>query len=128
MTVTSRAEFGRLGAQRRAQRRSGIWIDAYRRLRKNPLSMAATILTLALLLIALFAPVIAPYPYDQPHFGSSWVFPFTDARFILGTDSLGRDMLSRLIYGGRVSLLVGVGAEFISLVVGVPLGAIAGLR
>jgi len=128
MTLASRASFGRLGAERRAQRRSGIWLDAYRRLRKNKLALAATGLTLGLMLLALLAPVLAPYPYDQPHFGSSWVFPFRDARYILGTDSLGRDMLSRLIYGGRVSLLVGVGAELISLVVGVPLGALAGLR
>lgn len=128
MTVATRSSFGRLGAERRAQRRAGIWFDAYRRLRKNKLAVGATGLTTGLLLIALLAPVIAPYPYDQPHFGSSWVFPFRDPRFILGTDSLGRDMLSRLIYGGRVSLLVGVGAELISLVVGIPLGALAGLR
>jgi oligopeptide transport system permease protein len=128
VTELSRASFGRLGAERRAQRRAGIWLDAFRRLRKNKLSLAATGLTLALVLIALLAPVIAPYPYDQPHFGSSWVFPFTNAQFILGTDSLGRDMLTRLMYGGQVSLLVGVGAELISLIVGIPLGALAGLR
>src|SRR6266542_4565642 len=128
MTVGSRASFGRLGAQRRAQRRSSMWLDAFRRLRKNKLALAATGLTLGRVLVAVLAPIIAPYPYDQPHFGSSWVFPFRDSRFILGTDSLGRDMLSRLMYGGQVSLLVGVGAELISLVVGVPLGALAGLR
>src|SRR5437868_9674473 len=109
MTAVDRASFGRMGAERRAQRRAGIWFDAYRRLRKNKLALAATGLTVVLLLVALLAPIIAPYPYDQPHFGSSWVFPFKDGRYILGTDSLGRDMLSRLMYGGRVSLLVGLG-------------------
>jgi ABC-type dipeptide/oligopeptide/nickel transport system permease subunit len=128
MTVESRVGFGRLGAERRAQRRTGVWYDAYRRLRKNKLALAATALTGALLFIALLAPVVAPYPYDQPHFGSTWIFPFTDSRFVLGTDGLGRDMLSRLIYGGRVSLAVGVGAELLCVLVGVPLGALAGLR
>jgi ABC-type dipeptide/oligopeptide/nickel transport system permease subunit len=128
MTVASRVGFGRLGAERRAQRRTGVWYDAYRRLRKNKLALAATALTGGLLFVALLAPVVAPYPYDQPHFSSTWIFPFTDSRFVLGTDGLGRDMLSRLIYGGRVSLAVGVGAELLCVLVGVPLGALAGLR
>lgn len=128
MTVASRVSFGRVGAERRAQRRTGVWYDAFRRLRKNKLALAATGLTLTLLLLALLAPIVAPYPYDQPHFDSTWVFPFTDPRFILGTDGLGRDMLDRLIYGGRVSLAIGVGAELLCVLIGVPLGALAGLR
>ncbi|MBV9358324.1 MAG: ABC transporter permease [Chloroflexi bacterium] len=128
MTIASRVSFGRIGAERRAQRRTGVWYDAFRRLRKNRLALAATGLTLALLLAALFAPIVAPYPYDEPHFDSTWVFPFTDSRFILGTDGLGRDMLSRLIYGGRVSLAVGIGAELLCVLIGIPLGALAGLR
>lgn len=128
MTIASRVSFGRVGAERRAQRRTGVWYDAFRRLRKNRLALAATGLTFGLLLIAVFAPIVAPYPYDEPHFDSAWVFPFTDSRFILGTDGLGRDMLSRLIYGGRVSLAVGVGAELLCVLIGVPLGALAGLR
>jgi len=131
VAIEGRQTFGRLGAYRRAQRaqrRAGVWIDAFRRLRKNKLALVCTGLVLFLVFITVFADFIAPYPYDQPHFGHSWVFPFRDSNFILGTDSLGRDMLSRLIHGGRVSLLVGLGAQLIALAVGVPLGVVAALQ
>jgi oligopeptide transport system permease protein len=128
MIEQSKESFGRLGAQRRAQRRAGFWFNAYRRLAKNKLALACTGLVLFLLLMSIFADIIAPYPYDEPHFDDGWLFPFQDARYILGTDSLGRDFLSRLIYGGRVSLLVGIGAQMLGLIIGLPLGLLAGLR
>jgi ABC-type dipeptide/oligopeptide/nickel transport system permease subunit len=128
LSAAERASFGRLGAQRRTQRRGGTWVDAWRRLRKNKLAVAATILVIGLLLMAVFADVLAPYPYDQPHFSDTWRFPFTTWQYPLGTDNLGRDMLSRLIYGGRISLLVGIGAQAVALAVGVPLGLLAATR
>ena len=128
MVEQTKESFGRLGAQRRAQRRAGLWYDAYQRLSKNKLALACTGLVLGLLLMSIFADVIAPYPYDEAHFADGWLFPFQDARYPLGTDSLGRDMLSRLIYGGRVSLAVGIGAELLGLIIGLPLGLLAGLR
>lgn len=126
--VSARESFGRLGARRRALRRSGTWADGVRRLRQNKLAVVATILVLCLLLMAVFANVLAPYPYDQPHFSDTWRFPFTSWKYPLGTDNLGRDMLSRLIYGGRISLLVGIGAQAVALAVGVPLGLLAAAR
>jgi len=128
MVEQTKESFGRLGAQRRAQRRSGLWFNAYHRLAKNKLSVVCTVLVLFLLFMSIFANFIAPYPYDEAHFKDPYIFPFKDARYILGTDSLGRDELSRLIYGGRVSLFVGIGAQLLALLIGLPLGLLAGLR
>jgi ABC-type dipeptide/oligopeptide/nickel transport system permease subunit len=77
-----------------------------------------------LLLVALFAPWIAPYPYDEVDFGAITQPP--SAEHWLGTDSLGRDVLSRLIYGTRVSLSVAVVAQLVILLIGVPLGMLSG--
>lgn len=120
--------FGRLGAQRRAQRRSGLWINAWRRFRKNKLAVVASLAVVALTLIAVFADVIAPYSYQKPHYGEEWLLPLENPKYLLGTDELGRDMLSRLIYGGRVSLMIGLAAQIVSVLVGVPLGVVAGAR
>jgi len=120
--------FGHLRAERRSQRRSGLWVDAYRRYRKNRLAIVATVTVIVLVLVAIFADVIAPYSYRQPHYGDEWLFPFENPKYLLGTDDQGRDLLSRLIYGGRVSLIVGIAAQLVALVVGVPLGVVAGLR
>ena len=128
MVEQTKESFGRLGAQRRSQRRAGLWYDAYHRISKNKLALACTGLVFALLLMSIFADVIAPYPYDEPHFDDGWLFPFQNAKYPLGTDSLGRDILSRLIHGGRVSLAVGIGAELLGLIIGLPLGLLAGLR
>lgn len=101
-----------------------LWGHAWRRLLRNKLAVAGGSAVVCLALLALAAEVIAPYHYTTPNFGRSfelpsWEFPF-------GTDQLGRDMLSRMIYGARVSMTVGVVAEAIVLVIGVPLGTVAG--
>jgi ABC-type dipeptide/oligopeptide/nickel transport system permease subunit len=104
--------------------------SAWRRMRRMPVGMASGVILLAIVLVALFAPLIAPYdPYDgeivnrlkppiwEP--GGTW-------NYVLGTDQIGRDLLSRLIYGARVSLMAGFFSMVISLVIGVPLGILAG--
>lgn len=101
-----------------------LWQNAWRRLRKNKLAVAGGVAVLLLALLAIFADVIAPYHYTTVNFGRNYEFPSRD--FWLGTDHLGRDMLSRIIYGARVSMFVGCVAEMIVLSIGVPLGAIAG--
>jgi len=68
--------------------------------------------------------VVAPYPYDKPNYSAISQFPSRD--FPMGTDLTGRDMLSRMIYGAQVSMLVGLGAQVIVFLIGVPIGAIAG--
>lgn len=84
--------------------------------------------TIVALLIALaaLAPVIAPYPFDGMSLLNRFKPP--SAQFWFGTDEYGRDVLSRTLYGARLSLIIGFGATVISLVIGVPLGLIAGFK
>ncbi len=102
---------------------------AWKRLRKHKLAMASMSVLIALILVAIFAPYLAPYdPVRQPRGENlrAQYFQQPSAQHWLGTDDLGRDVLSRLIYGSRVSLLVGFVAAFSSVLVGTILGAIAG--
>jgi ABC-type dipeptide/oligopeptide/nickel transport system permease subunit len=103
----------------------GLWSDAWRRLRRNKAAIVGLVAIVLLGLVALFADLLAPYPYDQQNIQS--VFrPVGTPGFLLGTDQLGRDLLSRLIHGTRISLGVAVLAQAIVLLVGVPVGLIAG--
>jgi peptide/nickel transport system permease protein len=106
----------------------GLWRDAWFRLRHNPGAIVGACFVSAFVVIAVFAPLIAPdRPLDQNLLlvangccpGPSW-------HHLLGVDQLGRDELSRLIYGTRFSLLIGVVAVTVGLSIGVVLGAIAG--
>ena len=98
--------------------------DALRRLRKNRLAMAGLVVVITLALVAIFAEALAPYPYTKTNFGRITEGPTRDYPF--GTDQIGRDLLSRMIYGARVSMLVGLGAQFIVVMLGVPIGALSG--
>lgn len=100
------------------------WLDVWRRLRRNKLAMVGMFIVLVLVLIAIFADQIAPYAYDEEDFRNRMLFPCAEHPF--GTDNQGRDILSRVIYGGRISLLVSVMGVTISLTVGSLLGAVAG--
>ena len=103
---------------------SSLWRDAWRRLIRNRLAVAGGITVALLCLVAVLADVLAPQPYAKANFGSIYEFPSRE--FPLGTDQLGRDVLSRMIYGARVSMLVGLGSQVIVLLIGVPMGAVAG--
>src|SRR5262250_2424225 len=103
---------------------SSLWRDAWRRLLRNKLAVAGGITVVILCLVAIFANVLAPQSYTKANFGAIYQFPSRE--YPLGTDQLGRDVLSRLIYGARVSMLVGLGSQVIVLLIGVPLGAVAG--
>jgi ABC-type dipeptide/oligopeptide/nickel transport system permease subunit len=105
-------------------RGSSLYRDAWRRLIRNKLAVAGGVTVILLCLVAIFADVLTPYPYAKPNFGKIYEFPSRE--FPLGTDQLGRDVLSRMIYGARVSMLVGLGAQIIIVLIGVPMGAIAG--
>lgn len=87
-------------------------------------------IVLCLLVIALFAPLIAPFDPLLDHPGAENLAPlsFNGAHFWLGTDQLGRDLLSRLIYGSRYCLIMGVLAVALAAVIGVPLGLLAGFN
>lgn len=90
-----------------------------------PLLVGAAIVTV-LLVTAVFAPWIAPFPFDEIHVRDRLTGP--TLRYLAGTDEYGRDVFSRLLIGSQLSLLLGVSATLISLGIGVPLGLIAGYR
>ena len=92
--------------------------------RRNRLAVAGGAVVILLCVIAIFADVIAPQSYTKANFGHLYESP--NREFPLGTDQLGRDVLSRLIYGARVSMLVGLGAQVIIVLIGVPIGALSG--
>lgn len=102
---------------------TSLWSDAWKRLRRNKGAMLGLAVVLALFTTAILAPVIAPYPYDKVNFGNITEPP--SRQFLLGTDSLGRDVLSRLIYGARVSLSVSIVAQLVILLIGVPVGMVS---
>lgn len=99
---------------------------AAQRFLHHRLAMAGLAITLALILIALFAPLLAPEPYYFADLAQANQFP--SHHHLLGTDAIGHDFLSRMIYGVRTSLLVGFAAVLIACCIGLPLGLIAGLR
>src|SRR5690242_17177800 len=105
-------------------RPTSLWRDGVRRLRRNRLAMAGGAVIVLLCLIAIFADVLAPLPYTKTNFGRLNEGP--SRLYPLGTDQLGRDLLSRMIYGARVSMLVGLGAQLIVVDVVVPIGALSG--
>jgi peptide/nickel transport system permease protein len=96
-----------------------------RKLLRNPMGVVGAALILIVLLAGIFAPWLAPYPPAEVHFTTPFQQPGT-VGFALGTDDLGRDILSRVLYGARASLEVGVLSVLLAIVVGVPLGLLSG--
>lgn len=101
-------------------RRGHVW----RRFRRNKTAVIGMAFVAAFVLVALFAPVLAPYEAGQNHFDAVLAPPGGD--YLMGTDDLGRDIYSRVLYGARVSMQAAVMATLLALVVSVPLGLIAG--
>jgi len=106
----------------------GLLRDAWWRLRRNPGAIAGFALVSAFVVLAIFAPVIAPYDPRAQNLAllGNGCCPGPSAHHLLGVDQLGRDELSRLIFGARFSLLIGVVAVSVGLSTGVALGSIAG--
>ncbi|MFT6286951.1 MAG: oligopeptide transport system permease protein [Alcanivorax sp.] len=107
-----------------AEQGTSLWKDAWRRLRKNPMALFGLVVLSLFIVIALLTPWIAPYAYDaqdlelgaKPPSAANW----------LGTDIFGRDLMTQIMYGGRISLAVGFVATAVALLIGVTWGAIAG--
>jgi len=96
----------------------------WNKLKRNKLAVFGTIILSLLILLSIIAPIISPYGRDTVDLLNIESAP--TAKHILGTDELGRDIFTRIIYGGQVSLSVGVLATLIQLAIGISLGAIAG--
>lgn len=100
------------------------WRDVWRRLRKNRMAMFGLCVLILLVFLAIFADVVAPYGYDDQNYSQMLELP--SWQHIMGTDNYGRDIFSRIVYGTRISLLIGFISLAISTVVGSILGACAG--
>lgn len=107
------------------EKRHSMFVDMVIRLvKEKPLGLVGGILVLGLFLIGIFADFIAPYGYNDMILSDRLAPP--SATHILGTDNMGRDMLSRIIFGARISMIVGLGGAAISAVVGFAVGGISG--
>ena len=115
---------GGTGPHARHERPPSYWQEAWRRLRRNRAALAGLVVISVMVVAALIGPELSPYSYDaqvlaeanQPPSAAHW----------FGTDQLGRDILTRVLYGARISLAVGIVASLIGLVIGVAYGAVAG--
>tara|TARA_R110000824_G_scaffold288508_3_gene476757 strand:- start:79139 stop:80032 length:894 start_codon:yes stop_codon:yes gene_type:complete len=101
-----------------------LWDDAWLRLRKNKLAMLGLGFLIVMMLLCLLAPMLTPYGYEEQDLRLGATLP--SMTHWLGTDTFGRDMLTRILYGGRVSLMVGFIATAVALLIGVTYGSIAG--
>ncbi len=107
-----------------AQPRTSLWQESARRFRRHRLAMVGSVILLALVLAVVFGPLVWRLPINDIDFkaklkGPSWNHP-------LGTDDLGQDVLARMLYGGRISLAVGIAAMLIAISIGTAVGAISG--
>jgi oligopeptide transport system permease protein len=101
-----------------------LWGDALVRLRRNRLAVVGAIIIISITLAAIIVPLVSPYEFDQQNLNV--VLEGPSHAHLLGTDGLGRDVFTRLFYGARTSLAVGVFAQLIVLAIGLPIGALAG--
>ena len=107
-----------------AEKGSSLWHDAWLRLRKNKLALFGGSVLLFMIVVALLTPWIAPYSYEAQKLDLGASSP--SAAHWLGTDIFGRDVLTQIMYGGRISLAVGFIATAVALLIGVTWGAVAG--
>jgi oligopeptide transport system permease protein len=103
-----------------------LWQDAARRFFRNRLAVFGLVIVSFFLFLAIFADLLAPYPYAKADFANVRILPLVNPSYPLGTDEVGRDYLSRLIYGARTSMTVGITIQLFALLIGVPLGGVAG--
>jgi oligopeptide transport system permease protein len=124
-SITPGSRRGAEAMEHAAIKGRSLWDDARRRLFRNKAAVASIVMLGLLVLAAIVGPYLAPFPYSQINKNDVWVGPLVNGH-LLGTDSLGRDLLARLLTGLGVSLSIGAVATTVSLVIGVGWGAVAG--
>jgi len=105
-------------------RYAGFWAGAWRRFKRNKLAMFGLVFVVFIFFVAVCAPLLAPYPYDKINPTRGLEGPSRE--HLMGTDQLGRDVLSRIIFAARPMLLVGILTQLAGLLIGVPLGIVSG--
>src|SRR4051794_3850521 len=111
-------------ADKKPRQSTSLWRDARRRFSRNKLALGSLAVVGLLLIMAVFAEQLAPTRFDYSVLSEANRFPSRE--HWLGTDAVGRDFLSRLIYGARVSLAVGITVQLFALIIGMTLGTLAG--
>lgn len=101
-----------------------MWVRAWKKFKRNKLAVLGGLFVVLLILTAFVGPYLLPYTYDQIDYTAVYQTP--SLKHLLGADELGRDIFSRLVYSLRTAMIVAFGAEAITLVAGVAVGAIAG--
>ncbi|MGB5224327.1 MAG: oligopeptide ABC transporter permease OppC [Arenicellales bacterium] len=114
-----------LNSQEELKGRS-LWSDAAQRLKMNKAAVTSVILLLIITLLVIVAPSFSPYSFDEIDWDLISTPPSIENMHIFGTDAIGRDLFVRTLYGGRMSLLIGVIATLVSLFIGITYGATAG--
>ena len=117
--------FAEVFAQKDVKGRS-LWVDAWQRLLKNKAALVSGIIMFIMLLLVIIGPMLLPWEADFTDWDNTSSPPSLETGHWFGTDAVGRDILVRTLEGGRISLLVGLVATLVSLVIGVSYGAIAG--
>jgi len=103
-----------------------LWVDAWHRLLKNRAAMVSGVIMACMLLAVIFGPMLLPWAADFTDWNHTASPPSLENAHWFGTDAVGRDILARTLEGGRISLLVGLVATLVSLVIGISYGAVAG--
>ena len=103
-----------------------LWVDAGYRLVQNRAAMVSTLILAVIALLVVFAPLFSPFEFDEIDWNLISTPPSLENGHIFGTDAVGRDLFVRSLYGGRMSLMVGIIATLVSLLIGISYGATAG--
>ncbi len=103
-----------------------LWVDAWNVLRKNRAAMLSVCIILTMSVLVIVGPWLSPYDYAQTDWDNISIAPDLETRHVFGTDALGRDLFVRTLHGGRISLMIGIVATLVSLLIGISYGATAG--
>jgi len=106
--------------------RLGLLMEIWKVLKQDKTALSGFIIILGIIALAILAPIISPYGYSEQHILDSFQGP--NASYLLGTDEFGRDLLTRIIWGTRPALMVGVLSVMVSIGIGVPIGVMAGYK
>lgn len=122
--MTSPAQQNAASCEVRSGSSDGQWKRRWVRLKRNKAALFGGVLILAYILTALFAPIISPGDPAAPNLMAA--LETSSAKYLLGTDELGRDILGRIIHGSRVSLTIAFGVVIFAVIIGVPIGLVSG--